>query len=148
VVYFAADEPGAVKIMSKRIARLLVMCVWTSLAGPISAQVGHPAKGSWLGYYGPSEDEQSRLRLLLDWEDREIVGTINPGRNGVPIDRAGLDVSTWTLTIEADMPVEGGATQRFVATGRLENLGSWTNRTYSGTYVLGNERGEFRVVLN
>ena len=117
-------------------------------AAAAAAQVGHPAKGSWLGYYGPSDDDQERLRLLLDWENREIIGTINPGRNGIPIERAELDVDSWTLTIEADMPVDGGGSARFVATGRLENLGSWTNRTYSGTYVHGNERGEFRVVLN
>jgi hypothetical protein len=51
------------------------------------AQTGHPAKGSWLGYWGPDTDERRRMRLLLDWENRTVIGTINPGRNGVPIHR-------------------------------------------------------------
>jgi hypothetical protein len=112
------------------------------------AQVGHPVKGSWLGYWGPSETEQHRILLVLDWENREIVGTINPGPNAVPIDRAEIDYSSWVLTIEADMPVEDGGTARYVATGQLENLGSWVNRRYSGTYRHGSEAGTFSLTLN
>ena len=113
-----------------------------------SAQVGHPAKGSWLGFWGPSEDDQRRLRLLLDWEDREVVGTINPGRNGVDIEHSEIDYDTWTLTIEADMPRADGTSARLVATGVLDNLGSWTNRRYRGSYVHGEERGTFELALN
>jgi hypothetical protein len=66
----------------------------------------------------------------------------------VPLDRAELDLSTWTLTIEANMPREGGDAARYVATGKLENLGSWINRRYSGTYRHGNEGGTFTLTLN
>jgi hypothetical protein len=125
----------------------------TLLSLPAAAQVGHPAKGSWIGFYGPSESEQNRLRLLLewvtvDWNDNHLTGVINPGPNGVRVERAEIDYSDWTLTIEADMPRPGGGSARFVATGQLENLGSWTNRRYSGTYVHGEERGRFLVILN
>jgi hypothetical protein len=125
-----------------------VLVVALALADPVLAQVGHPVKGSWLGYWGPSETERKRIFLVLDWENREIVGTINPGPNAVAIDRAAIDYSTWTLTIEADMPVEGGGTARYVATGKLENLGSWVNRRYSGTYRHGDETGTFILTLN
>ena len=112
------------------------------------AQTGHPAKGSWLGYWGPDASEQRRMRLLLDWEDRAVTGAINPGRNAVQITRSAIDYDNWTLTIEADMPVQDGDSVRFVATGVLENLGSWTNRRYAGTYTLGNESGTFELMLN
>jgi hypothetical protein len=118
------------------------------VASPLLAQVGHPVVGSWSGYWGPNESKRNRILLVLDWENREIVGTINPGPNSVPIQRAELDVSTWTLTIEADMPVQGGTTARYVATGKLENLGSWINRRYSGTYRHGTETGKFSVAMN
>lgn len=118
------------------------------LVGPAVSQVGHPVKGSWSGYWGPGESEQRRVLLLLDWENREITGTINPGPRAVPIDRADLDVSTWTLTLEADMPLAAGGTARWITTGKLENLGSWVNRKYSGTYTHGDERGTFSVTLN
>jgi hypothetical protein len=120
---------------------------------PAAAQVGHPVKGAWSGYWGPNEAERNRILLVLDWvtldwNEHVITGTINPGRNAVAIDKAEIDYDTWTLTIEADMPVPGGGTERYVATGTVENLGSWTNRRYSGTYTLGDEEGTFRVTLN
>lgn len=118
------------------------------VALPVLAQVGHPVKGSWSGYWGPSDDEQRRILLLLDWEDRQITGLINPGRNAVTIDSAELDVDTWTLRIQAEMPKEDGSKAPYVLTGKLDNLGSWNNRRYLGTYRHGEETGTFLVVLN
>jgi len=123
----------------------LFMCLVTAAAW---AQVGHPAKGSWSGYWESGESQRTRALVLLDWVDNEISGTINPGRNGTPITRAELDVSTWTLTIEADMPLPDGSSGTYIATGKLENLGSWTNRRYSGTYRHGDEAGTFVLFRN
>jgi len=124
---------------------LLVATVFT-LAAP--AQVGHPAKGSWSGYWGTSDASKKRILLVLDWRDQKITGVINPGPNQVKIDKAALNVDTWTLRLEAQMPTTGGAKAPFVTTGKLTNLGSWTTRTYSGTYTFGTETGKFTVTLN
>ena len=112
------------------------------------AQVGHPAKGSWSGYWGTSEASKKRILLVLDWRDRQITGVINPGPNQVKIDKADLNVDTWTLRLEAAMPTSSGGKAPFVTTGKLTNLGSWTTRTYAGTYVFGAETGRFTVTLN
>ena len=130
-----------------RVLRLFCLGIFLSLVLPATAQVGHPAKGSWTGYYGPNDSDQNRFRLLLNWTNREIIGVINPGRRAISLDKVELDYSTWTLTLEAELPVEGG-TAHFVVTGKLENLGSWTNRRYSGSYTLGGESGEFWLSLN
>jgi hypothetical protein len=114
----------------------------------VSAQVGHPTKGSWSGYWGTSDAAKRRILLVLDWRDRQITGVINPGPNQVPIDKAELDVDTWTLRLEAQMPTSEGNKAPFVTTGQLTNLGSWTTRTYSGTYVFGAETGRFTVTIN
>lgn len=134
--------------MIGRMFRLLGLAAGLAIALPALSQVGHPAKGSWSGYWGTSKDDQHRMLLVMDWKNDEIVGTINPGRNSAKIEHAKLDYSTWTLTIEAELPFHGGAPAHFVATGKLENLGSWTNRRYSGTYRHGNEQGTFMVTLN
>lgn len=118
------------------------------LAVTASAQTGHPAKGSWLGYWGPDDSSQRRIRLLMDWENREITGVINPGRNAVAIESTSIEYDTWTLTIEAEMATADGELQPFVAVGVLDNLGSWTNRRYAGTYTLGDESGVFELLLN
>lgn len=128
--------------------RLLAVAAMLAAAAPLAAQVGHPAKGSWLGYWGTSAENRNRMLLVLDWEDRRIVGRINPGRNAVEVRQAEIDYDTWTLTLEADMPTAGGGTAPFVATGKLENLGSWVNRRYSGTYTHGDEQGVFLLTLN
>ncbi|MEO8463742.1 MAG: hypothetical protein ABI640_00235 [Gammaproteobacteria bacterium] len=113
-----------------------------------SAQVGHPAKGAWSGYWGTSDADKHRILLVLDWRNAELSGTINPGPNAITLDKVGLDVDTWTLKLEAAMPDASGRKRPFVATGRLSNLGSWTNRTYAGTYTFGAEKGRFTVTLN
>jgi hypothetical protein len=126
----------------------LALLVTAALGTAALAQVGHPAKGSWSGYWGTSDTAKRRMLLVLDWRDRQITGVINPGPNQVPIDKADLNVDTWTLRLEAAMPTSGGGKAPFVATGQLTNLGSWTTRTYSGTYVFGTETGRFTVTLN
>jgi hypothetical protein len=126
----------------------LVLIVIATLGTPAVAQVGHPAKGSWSGYWGTSDRDKHRILLVLDWRNNLITGTINPGPNQVAIDKAELNVDTWTLRLTASMPNEKGRTVPFVMTGTLSNLGSWTNRRYSGTYTLDAEIGRFTVTLN
>ena len=134
--------------MRRLVLATTLLTLATGVAAAALAQVGHPAKGSWSGYWGTSDAGKRRILLLLDWRDRQLSGFINPGPNQVPIDKAELDVTTWTWRLEAQMPTAGGAKAPFVTTGQLTNLGSWTNRTYSGTYVFGNETGRFTVTLN
>ena len=131
----------------KRIAALPSLLAALAV-GSAAAQAGHPVKGSWSGYWGPSEAEKHRILMMLDWQNNEIVGTFNPGPSDVKVEKATLNVATWTLTLEAHMPMPGGGTARYVTTGKLENLGSWNNRRYSGTYEFGKERGTFIVALN
>jgi hypothetical protein len=128
--------------------RCLFLVASLLLASLASAQVGHPAKGSWSGYWGTSDADKHRILLVLDWRDRELQGEINPGPNAVKLDKVSLDVDTWTLTFETLMPDASGRTLPFVATGQLSNLGSWTNRRYAGTYTFGPEKGRFTVTLN
>ena len=99
-------------------------------------------KGSWSGYWGRAMHPSARILLLLDWRDHQIDGVDQPRPEAVPIDKAELDVATWTLKLEAKMPL-GRRRQRHHSSppASSSNLGSWTNRTYSGTYVFGDERG-------
>jgi hypothetical protein len=111
------------------------------------AQVGHPAKGSWVGFWGPEQD-QRRLVLDLDWKNPAVTAVINPGPKAVKASRVDIDYASWTLVIEADLPDKAGKPVKWQATGKLENLGSWSNRRYSGTYRYGGETGKFSVALH
>jgi hypothetical protein len=131
---------------TRRGVGLLMLCL--VVAGAAVAQVGHPAKGSWLGYWGPNDKTRHRLVLNLDWRNRQIVGQFNPGPGASPVTRADIDYATWTMNVETQLPDAAGRPQKWVGTGKLENLGSWTNRVYSGTYVFGAEKGTFKLTLH
>jgi hypothetical protein len=125
------------------LVRVIFLFACMMVTVPSMAQTGHPAKGSWAGFMGPNAADQTRVRLLMDAFNGELSGTINPGRNGIDTTRVTLNAETWTLTVRANMP-EG----ELVLSGKLENLGSWTGRKYFGTYSLGNEMGNFDLILN
>lgn len=128
------------------LVRLLLLAACLGVAVPSMSQTGHPAKGSWAGFLHPigaANTEDVRIRLLIDDHNGELSGTVNPGRRGVDMSNVELEAETWTLTIQADMP-EG----ELELVGKLENLGSWTNRRYSGFYTLGDQRGTFTISLN
>ena len=126
----------------------IVIALAIGLVAPVFSQTGHPAKGSWIGFWGPSEKEQRRLVLNIEWQDNQVVGVINPGPKAAKIKRAQLDYETWTMTLEADMPDATGKPVAWTSTGKLENLGSWNNRRYKGTYKFGAESGKFLVTLH
>ena len=124
-------------------ARFLMFIACLGLSATLLAQAGHPAKGSWSGNLTPASGAPARIRLLIDDNNGNLSGAVNPGRNAVDMSSVVLDPATWGLTIKAKMP-EG----ELVLTGKLSNLGSWTNRKYIGTYTQGNQKGNFEITLN
>jgi hypothetical protein len=100
---------------------------------------GHPAKGTFVGEWGPNANSQDSLVVLMDWDGVAITGTINPGENGVPITKAELNVANWTLHIEG-----GTGANRVVLDGKFENL-TWLARSLAGTYTQGNQKGNFKI---
>src|SRR5688572_33512961 len=133
-----------VRMKTVRIAGLLLFFVF---AGAAAAQYGHPLKGSWSGDWGPAKDTRNRLLLELNWDGKAVTGTINPGPNAVPLQKASLDPSNWTVRFEAEAKDRSGQMIRYVIEGRLENLGSY-NRVMTGTWTQGSVKGDFRLVRN
>jgi hypothetical protein len=115
-------------------------CVLVVLLGlaAASAQFGHPLKGSWSGDWGTSPQARNRVLLDLQWDGKAITGTINPGPDAVPIQRATVNVSDWTLRLEAP---------GYVIEGKLENLGAYA-RFITGTWTQNGVKGDFKVTRN
>ena len=127
-----------------RVASLLIVLAFAAVA---DAQYGHPLKGSWSGDWGPTKETRNRLLLELNWDGKAVTGTINPGPNAVPLKKASLDPSNWTVHFEAEGKDQSGRAVRYVIDGKLENLGAY-NRVLSGTWTQGGVKGDFRVVRN
>ena len=65
------------------------------------AQEGQPAKGTWVGYWGPTLTVQSRIVLVIDHDGKTMSGVYQPGPNAAPLKVARLDITPGT-------PASGG----------------------------------------
>ena len=87
--------------------RALTAVVIVSLAclgfvAPLTAQEGHPLKGSWIGTWGPSQNHSNDIIVILNWDGKAITGTINPGTDDLVVKNATLNPEGWTVHLEAD----------------------------------------------
>ena len=128
--------------MAFQLCRALMLAVTIAFAGTaVSAQFGHPLKGSWSGDWGPTKDQRTRVLLNLDWDGKAISGTINPGPNAIPLKVATLNPESWAVHLEAE------GKEKITIDGKLENLGAY-RRLLSGTWTQGGTKGDFRLTLN
>ena len=79
--------------MSARAIRLICFTFLLLCAASAPAQEGHPAKGTWLGYWGPTTTVQSRIVVVFDHDGTTLTGVLNPGPNAVPLKVARLDIT-------------------------------------------------------
>ena len=103
------------------------------------AQQGHPLTGTWSGDWGASPTQRTHMTFVMNWDGKNVTGIINPGPDAIPISSVYVDVTNWTIRIEADAK---GA--HISAEGRLEDIGSY-HRTIKGTWHQGTMTGDFRL---
>ena len=118
----------------------LSFLVLSGIAVAAWAQEGHPLTGSWHGEWHPAAGQKIPIFIYMKWNSKTIEGTINPGRNGVPLKVADLDASKWTVHFEADTKDQ----KHIVVDGKLDNIGSY-NRTITGTWTEGSMTGDFKI---
>jgi hypothetical protein len=129
-----------------RLKAAFVFCLLAGLVVGVAgfAQEGHPLTGIWYGDWGPNATQRSSLTIQMQWDGKSVTGLANPGPESYPLKVVTLDSSKWTIHIEADGKDEKGVVSKVVADGKLENIGSY-NRTISGTWQQGNQKGTFRL---
>jgi hypothetical protein len=119
-----------------------LLCVGLGVAA--LAQQGHPLTGTWSGDWGPAPTQRNALTLVLNWDGKNVTGVINPGPDSIPIASVYVDVTNWTIRIEADAKDQAGKPAHIAAEGRLEDLGSY-HRKLSGAWSMGATKGDFKV---
>ena len=105
---------------------------------PALAQEGHPLTGTWSGDWGPNATQRTHITLVMSFDGDKVTGIMNPGPEAVNIQNISLDVTNWTVRIQADMPVQ------IAADGKIEDLSS-PHRTLSGTWNQGKTKGDFKL---
>lgn len=108
------------------------------------AQEGHPLTGAWHGSWGPNAAQRTDITFVITWDGKNINGIINPGYEGMKIEKAALEGKGWLVHMEADAK-EGANTVRVVIDGKIENVTN-ARRSISGTWTQGNRKGDFKVV--
>ena len=112
------------------------------LLGAVSAQEGHPLKGSWLGEWAGNSVHGDNILLILDWDGKAITGMINPGTDNIPLGKASLEPEGWVVKLEAEGKDKDGSAVRYVIEGKIENL-ELPNRSINGTWSSNKGRGTF-----
>jgi hypothetical protein len=115
-----------------------------SCLAPAVAQEGHPLTGTWHGQWSPAPGKENHLVLFMKWDTKNIVGSINPGPKAVALTAATLDAENWTVHFEGETKDAAGHPVKISADGKLDNIGSY-NRTITGTWAQGAEKGSFKV---
>ena len=108
------------------------------MVATLSAQFGHPLKGSWSGDWGAGPDKRNRVLLDLQWDGKELTGHINPGADAVALQKVTLDYSSWNVRLEAP---------GYVIEGKLQNLGAYS-RFITGTWTQNGVKGDFKIIRN
>lgn len=130
---------------AKTVARIVVRLVaGFMLALPAMAQEGHPMSGSWVGDWGPTKDQRTRVVVAMEWTGKELTATINPGPNAIKAKIARTNPADWSVHIEADGKDAQGRPVAYVIDGKIDDLGTY-NRSIIGTWNAGATKGDFSI---
>jgi len=128
--------------------RLLLVCCLTGcfiIVASAFGQEGHPLTGTWSGDWGPTAAQRNHVTLVMTWDGKVVKGTINPGPEAIQIASVVLDVTNWTVRIEADAKDQSGKPVHISAEGKIDDLSS-AHRKLSGTWMQGTTKGDFRLI--
>jgi hypothetical protein len=131
--------------MPIRAFHLLLFISCLAIAAIGVAQEGHPLTGTWTGDWGGgSAGQRTHLTLVMSWDGKAVTGTINPGPDAIQLGNVVLDVTNWTVRIEADGKDQSGKPVHISAEGKIEDLSS-AHRKLAGTWTQGTTKGDFRL---
>jgi hypothetical protein len=122
---------------------LLLAAALAAMTAITPAQEGHPLTGTWSGDWGPVAGERRHITVVMNWDGKAVTGVINPGPDAIPLKSVSLDVTNWTVRLEAEGKEQAGPVL-IVAEGRLEDLGSY-HRRLVGTWSQGTAKGDLRL---
>jgi hypothetical protein len=70
-----------------RVMKLVSACLVVSAMVVVVAfaQEGHPLRGSWVGDYGLNKTSRTPVFVVLEYDGKDIKGTLNPGTDNIPL---------------------------------------------------------------
>ena len=111
------------------------------LACGAAAQEGFPLDGTWRGETVAKDGSHRTIVLVMQWDGKQISGTMNPGPGSTDFTGGKLDPNGWKFT--ASFKDSKGANVRFE--GTISNLGKY-NRALTGKWTEGASTFDIRFV--
>src|SRR5262249_1108633 len=143
--------------MQSRIVCLVCLVAVLTMGVPLIAQFGHPLKSSLSGGWWVKKGEKNRVLVGLDWGGEDLTGMFDPGTDNAslqklslqtpPVDNVSKSMDPWMLHFEADAKDSSGKMVHYIVDGKLQNIGAY-NKFITGTWTVGNQKGEFKVTRN
>ena len=112
-----------------------------ALAFGASAQEGFPLDGTWRGETVAKDGSHRTIVLIMQWDGKQITGTVNPGPNGIDFTNGKLNPDGWKFTL--DVKTGKGVPVHF--DGAISNLGKY-NRVLAGKWTEGGNSFDIRFV--
>jgi hypothetical protein len=111
------------------------------LASAAGAQEGFPLDGTWRGEFAAKDGSHRTIVLVMQWDGKQISGTMNPGRDGADFTGGKLNPEGWKFTV--GFKDAKGANVRF--DGAISDLGKY-NRVLAGKWTEGADSFNIRFV--
>lgn len=121
--------------------RALLSSLLVLLASTASAQEGFPLDGTWRGETKAKDGSPRTIVLVMQWDGKQVNGTMNPGRDGTEFTGGKLVPDGWKFTL--NFKTTQGANVRF--DGTISNLGKY-DRVLAGKWTEGTETFDIRFV--
>lgn len=137
-------------MLTTSVRACVLIAVAAMLTGPVAAQEGHPLDGTWYGEY-VSGGQRHDLTVIMNWDGKTVTGTVNPGPDASKL------AATLTITPGKPAPEGRDSTEGIppIFHVRLQFNGMTFqgdirnpvagNRTISGTWTRGSEKGTFQI---
>lgn len=112
-----------------------------TFAAVAAGQEGFPLDGTWRGETTAADGSQRTIVLIMQWDGKQISGTVNPGPNGSDFTGGKLNPDGWKFTL--DTKTSQGAAIHF--DGSLSDIGKY-DRVLAGKWTEGGSTINVRFV--
>ena len=105
------------------------------------AQEGFPLDGTWRGEHAAAKGAPTTVVVIMQWDGKQVAGTINPGPNGIEFTGATLDPDGWKVHLAA----KDAKGKEVILEGVVSDLGKYS-RVITGKWTEGGKTRDIRFV--